>query len=78
MLYLGDLELNKVYGFVGVYGAQDFIKYDGEKVYYGNIQGNDLGVICIDKVVRLKDVRNVVKQAKELGCTVVKGSAMPY
>ena len=78
MLNLGNLELNKVYGFVGMYGVQDFVKYDGKKVYYGNVQGNDLGVICIDKVARLKDVKHVVKQAKELGYTVVKGSAMSY
>ena len=78
MLNLGNLELNKVYGFVGMYGVQDCVKYDGTKVYYGNVQGNDLGVICIDKVARLKDVKHVVKQAKELGYTVVKGSAMSY
>ena len=78
MLNLSELELNKVYGFIGVYGAQDFVKYTGKKVDYGNVQGNDLGVICIDKVARLKDVKHVVKQAKELGYTVVKGSAMPY
>lgn len=78
MLNLSELELNKVYGFIGVYGAQDFVKYDGIKVYCGNVQGNSLGVICIDKVVRLKDVKHVVKQARELGYTVVKGSAMSY